>query len=305
MHPPPKAETLAVRCLRAAGLSLMISRLHIVAIGALGTFTFGWIFFGRYPWLLAAVCALDWFLVNILNRVVDREEDLHNQIPGTAFVSRHRRGITALGLALLGGSLVGLHLVLPAITPLRAAYHLLGLAYNWPLLPGGRRIKQLYFFKNTASTTGFLITVFGYPLAAGGGLAPDVSWATVLWAGLFFFPFEMSYEVIYDLRDAPGDARAGIRSYPVVHGLRAAMRITDGLILSSMAVLGLGYGLGLLPWRVMIMIFAPAIQLVFYRRAVRRGITTRDCVLLTWLGVALLITYHLWVVFDLPGAQLP
>ena len=33
------------------------------------------------------------------------------------------------------------------ITPLRIAYHLLGFAYNWPLLPGRRRIKQLYFWK--------------------------------------------------------------------------------------------------------------------------------------------------------------
>jgi hypothetical protein len=43
------------------------------------------------------------------------------------------------------------------VTGLRVAYHSLGLAYNWPLLPGGRRIKQLYFFKNSASAAGFLI----------------------------------------------------------------------------------------------------------------------------------------------------
>ena len=33
------------------------------------------------------------------------------------------------------------------------------LAYNWPILPGRRRIKELYFFKNTASAAGFIITV--------------------------------------------------------------------------------------------------------------------------------------------------
>ena len=78
-----------------AHLSLSISRLHIVAIAALGTFTFGWIFTGQYPLLLAGICALDWFLVNLLNRVVDHEEDRANAITGAEFAWRNRRGIPA------------------------------------------------------------------------------------------------------------------------------------------------------------------------------------------------------------------
>jgi len=303
-------------------LALSVSRLHIVVIAALGTFTFGWIFTGQYPWLLSAVCALDWFLVNLLNRVVDLREDEKNGIFGTGFVARHRRGITALGLGLLATSLVAVFLVAPAITPLRVAYHLLGLAYNWAL-PGRRRIKELYLWKNTASATGFLLTVFGYPLAAawwsGGSLAVGITVWTVVLSGLFFFLFELSYEVIYDLRDAEGDAAAGVQSFPVVHGEAGATRIIDGLIAASAAVLVMGYAAGLLPWKVLIMIFAPLLQLVIYKRALRaaassrslrskrgparRGITTGDCIGITWLGAALLLTYHLWVVFDLPGAR--
>ena len=287
-------------------LSLSISRLHIVVIAALGTFTFGWIFTGQYPWLLAAVCALDWFLVNLLNRVVDLQEDERNGIVGTDFVARHRRGITLLGVTLLVLSLVAVLLVAPAITPLRVAYHLLGLAYNWPL-PGRRRIKQLYFWKNTASAAGFLLTVFGYPLAAlwwsGDSLAPGITPWTIALAGLFFFLFELSYEVIYDLRDADGDACAGVKSFPVVHGVAKAEHIIDGLIVAAVVVLAAGYAAGALPWNILIMIFAPLLQLVIYKRAVRRGITTGDCIGITWLGAVLLLTYHLWVVFDLPGAR--
>ncbi len=286
-------------------LTLSISRLHIVAIAALGTFTFGWIFTGQYPWLLSAVCALDWFLVNLLNRVVDLREDTRNGIVGTGFVARHRRGITVLGLGLLVTSLAGVLLVAPAITPLRLVYHGLGLAYNWPLA-GRRRLKQLYFWKNTASATGFMLTVFGYPLldmaASGGSLAPGITPWTVALSGLFFFLFELRYEVIYDLRDADGDAAARVRSYPVVHGVRGAVRIIDGLIACSFAVLLLGYLAGPIPWRLLIMICAPAMQLVLYKRAMRRGITTGDCIGMTWLGAALLFTYHLWVVLGLPGA---
>ena len=290
----------------ALRLGLSISRLHIVVIAALGTFTFGWIFTGQYPWLLSAVCALDWFLVNLLNRVVDLREDEKNGIFGTDFVARHRRGITLLGVGLLVLSLVVVLLLAPAITPFRVAYHLLGLAYNWPL-PGRRRIKQLYLWKNTASATGFMLTLFGYPLATlwwtGGSLAPGISLWTIVATGLFFFLFELSYEVIYDLRDADGDACAGVRSFPVVHGLAGAVHIIDGLIAASALVLVSGYAAGVLPWRVLIMIFAPLLQLVIYKRALRRGISTGDCIGITWLGAALLLIYHLWVVFDLPGAR--
>ena len=50
------------------------------------------------------------------------------------------------------------------------------------------------------------------------------------------------------------------------------------------------------------MIAAPAIQLVVSKRAVRRGVTSADCVRLTWLGAGLLVTYHLWILAGLPGA---
>lgn len=286
-----------------------IGRLHIVAIAVMGCFTFGWIFTGRHLWALAAICGLDWFIVNLLNRVVDLKEDQANAITGTDVVARHRRVVLALGFGALGASLLAVALWEPALTPFRVGYHLLGLAYNWPLLPGGRRIKALYFFKNTASATGFLITVFGYPLAVAawgrdaGGLAADVGLATVIVAMAFFFLFELSYEVIYDLRDVPGDRAAGVRTYPVVHGERGAVIIIDGLLVASVAILLGGYALGAVPWRLAIMFAAPVVQIVLYKRMLRRGITSAHCVGITWLGVALLVTYHVWEALGLPGAS--
>jgi len=280
---------------------LSIGRLHITAIAALGTFTFGWLFTGRHLWLLAGVCALDWYLVNLLNRVVDLEEDRVNGIAGTDFVARHQRGIRRGGLLALALSLVLLHPLLGAVTGLRLAYHALGLAYNWPLLPGGRRIKQLYFWKNSASALGFLITVFGYPLALGLPFPAGINIGTVVVSMVFFTLFELSYEVIYDLRDTAGDRAAGVRTYPVVHGAATAVRIADGLILSSLVVLIGGWVAHLVPWRIAVMGAAPLLQLVIYKRALARGITSRDGVNITWLGVGLLIGYHLWVAAELPG----
>jgi 4-hydroxybenzoate polyprenyltransferase len=284
-----------------------ISRLHIVAIATMGCFTFGWLFSGRYLLATSALCGLDWFLVNLLNRVVDLREDTANRIMGTDFVARHRRLILRGGFGLLFGSLAAVAFWPPlaAATPLRIAYHALGFAYNWPLRPGGRRLKQLYFFKNCASATGFLITVFGYPLAVCGwgqrGLPPGIGLGTILMSGAFFFLFELSYEVIYDLRDAPGDAAAGVRTYPVVHGERGAVAIIDGLLAAAVVVLAAGFAWGLLPWRIFIMVIAPLVQLVLYKRALARGITSADCIGLTWLGAGLLLSYHLWVLAGLPG----
>jgi 4-hydroxybenzoate polyprenyltransferase len=283
-----------------------IGRTHIVAIAAMGTFTFGWLFTGRHPWALAGVAAVDWFLVNLLNRVVDLPEDIDNRIAGTDFVAAHRRAILVVGFGVLLASFPLVHLlVAPATTPLRAAFHALGLAYNWPIFPGGRRIKQLFFWKNTASATGFMLTVFGYPLVEAlrrGGLAPGVGPAAIAVSAGFFFLFELSYEVIYDLRDAPGDARAGVRTYPVVLGERGAARIIDALLGASVATLAGGYAAGAVPWRVFIMAVAPVVQWVIYRRALRRGVTSADCIGLTWLGAGLLVTYHLWILAGLPGA---
>jgi 4-hydroxybenzoate polyprenyltransferase len=273
-----------------------VGRLHIVAIAALGCFTFGWIFTGRHLWAATGLCALDWFLVNLLNRVVDLKEDRANGIVGTDFVAAHRSAILIAGFAVLFGSLA----ILPVLLPLRLAYHALGFAYNWPLIRGRRRIKQLYFWKNTASAAGFMITVFGYPLLLAPRIVPA---AAIACCAAFFFLFELSYEIIYDLRDAPGDALADVRTYPVVHGPRGAVRIIDALIWAAMVILAAGFAAHLVPWRAFVMIAAPIVQLVYYKRAFARGITSGDCIRLTWIGVGLLAAYHAWIAAGLPGVN--
>jgi 4-hydroxybenzoate polyprenyltransferase len=288
-----------------------ITRLHIVAIAAMGTFTFGWLFTGSYPWLVAGLCALDWFLVNLLNRVVDLKEDRLNAIVGTDFAAKNRKFILAFAFLLLFASLIFSHVYWPDITPFRLGYHVLGLAYNWPLLPGRRRLKTLYFWKNTASAMGFMLTVFCYPLAAAGWrleaseLPFGISMVTIGLTASWFFLFELSYEVIYDLRDAAGDKEAGVLSYPVVHGEKGAMLVIDLLLACSLIPLIGGWLLGVIPWRITVMAVATVLQFFLYKHWHSRGITQADCIRLTWLGAGLLFSYHLWVVAGLPGVGLP
>jgi 4-hydroxybenzoate polyprenyltransferase len=278
-----------------------------VAIAVLGLLTFGWIFTGHYLLPVGALCGLDWLLVNLLNRVVDLPEDHANRITGTPFVARHRGAILIAASALLVVSLAFTAIVLPAVTALRIAFHLLGAAYNWRIRPGARRLKERYFWKNSASALGFMLTVFGYPLAtaiADGGppLRGEVGPVFVGLCAIFFFAFELSYEVIYDLRDVPGDALIGARTYPVVHGVATACRIIDGLLVLAVVTLIGGYLADALPWRVVVMVVAPVAQAVAYRRALRRGgVTASDCIAITWLGALELLVYHLWIALRLPG----
>jgi 4-hydroxybenzoate polyprenyltransferase len=282
-----------------------IGRFHIVAIAALATTVFGWVLTGSHPWFLAGLCAVDWFLVNWLNRVVDLDEDLANGVPGTGLVARYPTAFKVSGLVLFALSLVVGTFIVPVLTPLRLVFHLIGVAYNWPILPGRRRFKEMYFWKNTMSAVLFLISGFGYTLVAGPALLPDVGWATIAGLALFFFLFELSYEVVYDLRDLDGDRILGVPTYPVVHGPKTAIRIVDGLILGSALVLLAAFLGGAVPWRGAAMLVAPVVQIGVYKTMLRTGITGRDCVALTWLGAAQLAAFNVWILLELPGATLP
>jgi 4-hydroxybenzoate polyprenyltransferase len=285
---------------------LSIGRIHIVAIACMGCFTFGWLFLGEHPWMLSAFCALDWFLVNLLNRVVDLKEDQANQIAGADIVARNKRLVLWGGFSLLGASFLVSAILAPTITIYRLLYHLLGFSYNWPLFPGGRRLKQLYFWKNTASATGFLLTLFAYPLSTihwdFSKLPQGLTGTSVGLTALFFFLFEISYEILYDLRDLPGDRLAEVKTYPVVHGEAVSLYIIDTLLAVSILILWAGFWMGHLPWKICIMFVAPVLQWVLYKRALARGpLTSADCIRLTWLGAMLLVCYHVWVWLGLPG----
>lgn len=284
---------------------LSVSRLHIVAIAALGTLTFGWLFTGVHAPSLALIAAVDWFLVNLVNRVVDLPEDRANRIAGTELVARRSGALVVLSLGVLAASFVVVQVVEPELWPLRVAYHLLGLVYNVRLIPvgGGRRtrLKELYAIKNTASALGFVITVFGYPLVA---LAAErtVGWGYVVTMGVFFFFSELSYEVVYDLRDVEGDRQARVPTFPVVHGRAVTRGIVYGLLATSAAALAVGYGAGLIDWAGFVMVVGLAVQLGAYLRFDARGVDARDCIRLTLAGAGLLAAYNAWVLSGLPLA---
>ncbi len=285
---------------------LAIIRYHIVLIAMAATLAFGWLMTDERPWALALIAGLDWFLINLLNRVTDLDEDLANGIQGTERVVRHKRAVTAASFALLFGSFAT-HLWFPALTPLRIAVQTIGMAYNYRLVPtprGMARLKELYFFKNFGSACIFVLTCFGYPLA-NAGWTPTMSWPGVAALIAFFLLFEITFEILYDLRDLPGDAAANIPTYPVVHGAAASRRIIDALLVASGAVLVIALGAGALGVREGLMLAAPVGQRLLYPARVARGLTSADCIFLTHVGTAELLVYLIgtacWSASGLPA----
>src|SRR5690606_26621472 len=215
-----------------------------------------------------------------------------------------KRALSAGAWALMLGSFVGTHALWPELTPWRALVQAIGLAYNYRVVPtpkGWSRLKELYFFKNFGSSMLFVLTGFVYPLVTDERAA---GWPAILALVLFFVPFELTYEILYDLRDLEGDRALGIPTYPVVHGERGARRIIDGLLAGSALVLAAGLATGAIGLREGLMLAAPPIQLAFYRPRFARGLTTRDCIVLTHLGTGLLLFYlagtALWRAAGLP-----
>ncbi len=289
------------------GDALSIARYHILLIAMAAQIVFGWLMTGHYRWALAPVVGLDWFLINLLNRATDIEEDLRNGIPGTDRVARRKKLLTWGCFGLMAASFLATHAIWPALTPFRAAVQLIGLGYNYRIVPtfhGLSRFKEIYFLKNFGSAVIFVLTCFVYPIAVDAS-ARALSWAAIATLAAFFVAFEITYEILYDLRDIEGDAALHVPTYPVVHGAERSRQIIDGLLIVSLLVLAGGLLSGVLGVREGLMMAAPVSQFLFYRPRYRRGLTSRDCIVLTHLGTAQLMIYlvgtSLWARAGLPG----
>lgn len=270
---------------------IAIARPHILFVAMTAMLAFGWLTTGRYIFWLAPVVCADWFFVNLLNRVTDVAEDARNGIVGTALVARRKRAFTILAFAAPLGSLVVTHLALPMLTLPRLVVMLLGLGYSYRIVPtlrGLRRIKEIYAAKNFGSALIFVLTGFAYPLTVAERIA---SWPTIAMLIVFFVPFEVTFEILYDLRDIDGDTAEGVPTFPVRHGRKGARRLIDVLLATSAIAIAAGLVSGVLGVREALMIAAPGSQLLFYRPRFSRGIDAGDCILATHLATAQLVLF--------------
>jgi 4-hydroxybenzoate polyprenyltransferase len=271
-------------------------RLHIVAIAVCATVTFGYLFMGAYPVGLALLCGLDWCIVNLLNRATDVDEDRLNGIAATEFVASHAGALVAGCLIALVASLAwGFRALPPSLALVRVVFHIMGLGYSFRLVPtpkGMRRFKDLYLLKNSMSAVMFVLSVGLYPLL-GVQHARVMSLPGVVAVLGFFFLFEHTFEVLYDLRDVDGDRAVGVPTYPVVHGPATSAAIVYALCAASVAVLVVARLAHAVGSRELLMAAAPLAQAAFLSRRGPDGITRADCIKVTYGGAGLLLFFLL------------
>lgn len=274
---------------------ISLLRLHIVAIAGLAAVVFGWLFDAHLGWVAGGLVAFDWCILNLFNRIADVPEDEKNGVPGTDFVRQNagllmRGTFIALLVSLIGARPLGTPLMI-----LRVAFHAGGFAYSFPTF--FRRIKEMFLVKNVFSGLLFIASVVGYPIALSGKAPPL---AEIAFLCAFFLPLEITYELIYDLRDVEGDAATGLVTLPVKWGERRTRALIELLLALSAAALLVGFLLGALRWRELVMIAAPLQQAIVLRFWIPRTVTGRQALGITWLGAAQLASYVAWVLLGLP-----
>jgi 4-hydroxybenzoate polyprenyltransferase len=94
-----------------------------------------------------------------------------------------------------------------------------GYFYNTPLLPSmpHLRLKNMFIIKNLSSGAGWSAGLLVFPMLRAHA-QPDGRFFTAL---VYMFAMVMTYEIMWDIRDAAGDAKAGLRTLPVVLGINS------------------------------------------------------------------------------------
>jgi 4-hydroxybenzoate polyprenyltransferase len=165
---------------------------------------------------LAVACICQW------NRLTDAEEDALNCPADLKDAQAKSRAIKAFCYT---GGIIAILLALftePAwpIAGLVAFGAAVGYFYNSPLLPSKPhlRLKNMFIIKTFSSGAGWSAGLLVFPMLRAH-ISPDGRFVT---AFVYMFAMVMTYEIMWDIRDVSGDARAGLRTLPVVLGINSA-----------------------------------------------------------------------------------
>jgi 4-hydroxybenzoate polyprenyltransferase len=185
---------------------------------------------------LAVACICQW------NRLTDVEEDALNCPEDLKDAQDKRNTIKIFCYA--GGTIIIIISLLtePAwsIAGLVAFGAAVGYYYNTPLLPSQPhlRLKNMFIIKNLSSGAGWSAGLLVFPMLRAHA-QPDGRFFT---AFVYMFAMVMTYEIMWDIRDAAGDSLAGIPTFPVVLGINSAriyaallQFLCFGIIISGLA----------------------------------------------------------------------
>lgn len=184
------------------------------------------------PWdpMLVVIPFFVAFSIYNLNRKTDEDEDAVNRLDRFAFTKRYEvplyyGALLFLGLALVLSALSGIPSLLATAAPF-----ILGTLYSFRLLPEGfgyRRLKEIPAVKNITVGLAWGVLLSFLPVFfwhREPGLETVITF-------LLFFMWGFMASMIPDIRDRAGDARADVRTIPVIFGEQKTKRILTGVLI--------------------------------------------------------------------------
>lgn len=228
--------------------------------------------------LAAVVMALAYGIVYLYNYFTDVEEDRLNGSYNPVLDETYRRVITAyLGAALV--ATVGISAVSLGSTPLAVVlfYLCTGVAYSTPPF----RFKKRFVLKNV------VVALFSGPLllVMTSSLTGRIAALDAVMVA-FFGTTALTTSIVGDFRDIDGDRKAGVRTVPVVLGVRGTGRYVLAWTVVQLLVLVVPVGLGYVDPRYLPVLVAmlPRLRFVYAmygrdRDRIRRGPVVPEMVL--------------------------
>jgi len=228
--------------LKRIAQAFILNRLHIVASAPAVMWCWSEFLKMRFRVIdyliitLAVACICQW------NRLTDVAEDTLNCPADLKDAQAKSRAIKVFCYA---GGIISVIIALFTeftwpIAGLVAFGAAVGYFYNSPLLPSipHLRLKNMFIIKTFSSGAGWSAGLLVFPMLRAN-TQPDERFFT---AFVYMFAMVMTYEIMWDIRDIAGDAKAGLRTLPVVLGINSArfyasmlQLICLGIIISGIA----------------------------------------------------------------------
>jgi 4-hydroxybenzoate polyprenyltransferase len=156
------------------------------------------------------------FSIYNLNKITDTKEDTINN-PERAKIIQNIEKNTGMALS-IGAYIIAL--IIGLLTEKILAITILliplwvAILYSVPLVPGLPRLKDIFFAKSLSVTIGMTLSIFlllyifyPHPIIL-------LTWVSFLFIKLFI------NTVLFDVRDLEGDKKIGIKTIPVIWGVR-------------------------------------------------------------------------------------
>lgn len=212
--------------------------LTLLCLGLAGIFLHPDAFEWTTALLALVVMILLYSSVFLYNYFTDMEEDRINDKYNPALNDTYRRVLAAyIPVASAGALAVSLQYLGTIAFAVTVYCLVVGFAYSAPPF----RLKRLFLVKNLSIAGAMAPVLF----IMAGSLTGTVALLDVVVAA-YFSAFSFLGSTISDLRDMEGDSEAGVRTIPVVLGVRGAGHVFLALSVAQVLVIAVPVALGLI-----------------------------------------------------------